>query len=86
VDLLHKLFIRKPYLAWFVKDKVNLSKESQLEQIFNYGDWQDYLKVEKTLGINRVKSVFEKLKNQKRTNLRSKTVNYFNQYFAKYAR
>jgi len=82
---LASLFIKKPYLAWFVKDKKNLSKESMLEHILNYGDWQDYLTFEKKLGIKETKSIFEKLKNKKRTSLRKKTINYFKLYFEKYA-
>jgi len=83
--MIQDLFLKKPYLAWFVKDKEKLSDESALEQIFNYGNWQDYLEAEKDLGIKEVKAIFENLKNRKRTNLRLKTVNYFSLYFAKYA-
>ncbi len=56
-----------------------------LEHILNYGDWQDYLTFEKKLGIKETKSIFEKLKNKKRTSLRKKTINYFKLYFEKYA-
>lgn len=82
---LRDLFIKKPYLAWFVKDKQGLSKESMLEQVFNYGDWQDYLKTEAELGIAEVRSVYNNLKNRPRTNLKPKTINYFDLYFSKYA-
>lgn len=85
MEFLHKLFTKKPYLAWFVKDIDSLSKESMLEQVFNYGNWQDYLEAEKNLGIKEVRSIFENLKNKKRTNLRARTINYFNHYFGKYA-
>lgn len=85
MNIIQNLFLEKPYLAWFVKDKKGLSKQSMLEQIFNYGSWQDYLETEKDLGIKEVKAIFEDLKNRKRTNLRPKTINYFNLYFAKYA-
>ncbi len=83
--MIQNVFLKKPYLAWFVKDKKRLSQESTMEQIFNYGNWQDYTKAEKELGIKKVKAIFEDLKNRKRTNLRPKTVNYFNLYFTKYA-
>lgn len=73
-------------MAWFVKDKNRLSRESMMENLFNYGSWQDYLKAEKDLGINQAKRLFESLKRKKRTNLKPKTINYFNLYFAKYAR
>ncbi len=85
MNILRNLFQQKPYLAWFVKDKNNLSKESMLEQVFNYGTWQDFLSVEKELGVRQMQIIFESLKNKKRTNLRTKAINYFNLYFAKYA-
>jgi hypothetical protein len=56
-----------------------------LEHIFNYGDWSDYLVTEDTLGIQQTKKLFNFLKNKNRSNLREKTVNYFNKYFQKYA-
>ncbi len=83
--MIQNIFLKKPYLAWFVEDKKRLSQESTMEQIFNYGNWQDYLEAERDLGIKKVKAIFEDLKSRKRTNLRPKTVNYFSLYFAKYA-
>ena len=83
--MIQDLLSRKPYLAWSVRDKKSLSEESALEQILNFGDWQDYLKAEKELGIQKVKAIFKGLKNKKRTNLRPKTINYFNLYFDRHA-
>jgi len=79
------LFYEKPYLAWYVRDVKNISKESMLEHIFNYGNWEDYLDAEESLGIKNTKEIFDDLKSRKRTNLRKKTINYFNKYFQKYA-
>ena len=79
------IFLKKPYLAWYVKDVKSVSTESLLEHIFNYGDWKDYLAAEKTLGIHTTKSIFENLKNKPRSNLRTKTVNYFEKYYQRYA-
>jgi len=79
------VFQEKPYLAWYIKDVKNISKESMLEHIFNYGNWEDYLDAEKSLGINHTKEIFDDLKSRKRTNLRKKTINYFDKYFQKYA-
>ena len=56
-----------------------------LEHILNYGDWDEYLLAEKSLGINKANRLFKKMKNQKRVNLRPETVNFFTNYFAKYA-
>lgn len=85
MSYLRDLFIKKPFLAWFVKNKSELSQESMVEKVFNYGDWQDYLNIEKEIGTDEVKNIFERLKNKPRTNLRPRTINYFNHYFAKYA-
>jgi len=62
-----------------------MSLESALEHVLNYGDWDDYLEAEKTLGINKVKIIFDKLKSKKRPNLRVKTINYFEKYYQKHA-
>ncbi len=78
-------FKKKPYLAWYVSNKEKLSEESVVEHILNYGNWDDYLKVEKIIGIKKLASLFNKLKSKKRVNLRSKTINYFENYFQKYA-
>ena len=79
------LFYEKPYLAWYIKDVKNISKESMLEHIFNYGDWKDYLDAEESLGIKTTKEIFDDLKSRARTNLRKKTINYFEKYFQRYA-
>lgn len=76
---------RKPSLVWYVKDKNKLSLESALESILSYGDWQDFLKVKDAMGIEKTKSMFENLKSKRRVNLRPATINYFTNYFAKYA-
>ena len=85
MNKLLRLFFKKPYLAWYVKDVKNISIESMLEHIFNYGDWEDYLKAEEALGINNTRSIFDNLKNKARSNLRIKTINYFEKYYQKYA-
>jgi len=76
---------RKPYLAWDIKDSGSMSEESVLEHILNFGDWDDFIGVEKTLGINKTKTLFGKLTRRKRVNLRPQTISYFKNYFAKYA-
>lgn len=85
MNKLTQLFSKKPYLAWYVKDTKNMSVESMLEHILNYGDWDDYQLAEKALGIEKTKSIFDKLKNKTRRNLGAKTINYFEQYFQMYA-
>ncbi len=85
VNDLVKLFKEKPYLAWYVRDKENLSLKSMLEHVLNYGDWDDYLTAEKAFGIAKTKAFYQKLRNAKRVNLRPQTINYFDLYFERYA-
>ena len=80
-----KILENKPYLAWYIKNKGSLSDKSLLEHILNYGDWKDVLETEKVMGISKMKSLFEEMRNGKRINLKHRTVNYFDNYFAKYA-
>lgn len=82
--LLH-IFSSKPYLAWYIKNKNDLSEESAVEHILNYGDWDDYKNAEEALGLYEINNIFKKLKNKKRVNLRPQTINYFNNYFEKHA-
>lgn len=70
---------------WYVDNKDNVSEESMVEHIFNYGDWDDYKKTEKAIGIKKVESLFEKMVAKKRVNLRPQTINFFENYFQKYA-
>lgn len=82
---LQKLFNTKPYLAWYVKNKQRMSEKSMVEHVLNYGDWEDFQKTKSALGIDKLKTLFNQITNQKRVNLRKQTVNYFDNYFQKYA-
>ncbi len=83
--MLQKIIKQKPYLAWDIKNAGNLSDESSLEHILAYGDWDDIQEAEKLIGISEMKSLFEKLIQKKRKNLKPRTILYFQNYFAKYA-
>ena len=83
-DLLN-LLKDKPYLTWYIKDKEALSEDSILEHIYNYGNWDDYMTAENALGIKSVRSIYERLKSKHRVNIRVKTINYFDNYYQKYA-
>ncbi|EKE05818.1 MAG: hypothetical protein ACD_19C00176G0040 [uncultured bacterium] len=85
MDDIRKFIKNKPYIIWYSKNYDGLSKESILESVLNYGNWNDYLFIENALGIKKVNSVFSHLKNQKRINLRPQTINYFSNYFKVYA-
>lgn len=80
-----EIFYRKPYLAWYIKDVKKLSTNSLVEHILNYGDWDDYFIAENALGIKSAMEIFNDLKNKPRSNLRKKTINYFDKYFERYA-
>ncbi len=82
---IRKVFNKKPYLNWYVKDHGELSSESVLESVLNYGDWQDFLDIKKTLGLSKTQKLFKNIKSKKRVNLRPATLNYFDKYFNKYA-
>ena len=32
---------QKPYLAWFTEEYDKLADQTVLEQVLNYGDWED---------------------------------------------
>ena len=85
MNKLLELFYKKPYLAWYIKDVKKVSRNSLLEHILNYGDWEDYLNAEKALGIKNTKEIFNNLKGKVRSNLRKKTINYFDKYYQRYA-
>lgn len=76
---------KKPYLIWHVKDIDNLSEESIVEAVFNYGDWEDVQELFKILGIKKTASIFRKKISNKRHNFRPEIKNYFSLYFEKYA-
>ena len=85
MTVLQKIFEKKPYLAWYIKDINTLSEKSMLEHSLNYGDWKDFLEAEGVLGLSKMKSLFNEIKGGKRVNLKPRTVSYFKNYFAKYA-
>jgi hypothetical protein len=75
----------KPHLVWYTNNYDGLSENSIVENILNYGNWDDYLFMENSLGLKKVNEVFNELKSKKRINLRPQTINYFSNYFNKYA-
>lgn len=48
----------KPYLAWYVKAPENLSEQSVLEHILNYGDWNDVQQFIKIKGLKETAKLF----------------------------
>jgi len=79
-------FIKKrPYLIWYTKNFDNLSVDSIVEAVLNYGSWDDFKKMVKILGMKKTASIFRKRLKQKRCNYRPEIKNYFQLYFQKYA-
>ena len=83
--MLQSILQNKPSLSWYIKNKSKLSDESALEHILSFGDWEDVMEAEKALGVTKMKFLFEKICNKKRVNLKPRTINYFHNYFTKYA-
>jgi hypothetical protein len=83
-------FIKKrPHLVWYTQNYDRLSKESIVEAVLNYGDWDDVQKLFSILGIKRAAEIFRKKSRKSkmgRCNYDPKIINYFNLYFQKYAR
>lgn len=82
-------FIRKrPHLIWYTRSYNELSAESIVEAVLNYGDWNDVQTLIKILGVKRLAKIFkEKSKKSKigRCNYRPEIKNYFSLYFKKHA-
>lgn len=82
-----KEFIKKrPYLIWHVKDYDSLSEDAIIEAVLNYGNWKDFQKLIKILGLKKTAEIFRRQTGGSRTNYDKKTKNYFGLYFDKYAK
>lgn len=79
---------KRRVLVWYVKEPSELSEESVIEAVLNYGNWDDFQELIKILGIKKVARIFRaKSKPSKmgRQNYFPDVINYFNLYFKKYA-
>lgn len=74
----------KPYLAWSTSNYNNLSPQIIVENIFNYGNWEDFQYIKNLFGIKETDKLFKEISSKKRTNLKPQTINYFTKYFNKY--
>ena len=75
----------KPALIWSTRQFDKLDAAVITEAILSYGDWQDFLNLKHIFGLKELQSIFFRLTNKKRVNLRPPTVNLFNLYFQRYA-
>lgn len=69
---------------WYTKSYDELPIESIAESVFNYGNWQDFLKLKDILGSQNLAQVFAKLDSMPRNNLLPIYRNYFRHYFELY--
>lgn len=74
-------------IFWDISESAieRLSEEAIVERFLNYGTWEDYKTLEKTLGIQKEKKIFEFLAKRPRSNLRPETVDFFTDYFRSHA-
>lgn len=87
MDDLKKFIQKRKNLFWYIKDTINLSEESAVEHILNYGDWNDVQILIKILGIKKVAKIFREQTSSKRMriNYDLKVKHYFTLYFKEYA-
>lgn len=85
VTAINQFIKERPYLVWYVKNHENLSPDSIVEAVLNYGDWDDVKELVRVLGMPETAAIFRKGSTRKRSNYREKTKNYFSRYFTKYA-
>ena len=76
---------KKPYLAWYVKDKAQLSDSAVLEHVLNYGSWEDVQKYIQLKGIKATSDIFREARSKKRSNYLPEIENFFSLYFKKHA-
>lgn len=79
------LISQNPSLIWYTKSYHKLPVESVAEAIFNYGTWQEFIKLKDLLGLDNLAKIFTKLDAMPRNNLLPIYRNYFRHYFQHYA-
>lgn len=74
------------YFWWVPEEaKQNLSEESVVEAILNYGNMENLRELFELLGTERVAEIFSKQIKQKRCNYLDLPKNYFTLYFKEHA-
>ena len=80
-----RIFVKKrPYLVWYVSPGAELSEESTVEHVLNYGTWNDVQALFRILGKKKVSQNFFLQIEKKRNNYRPEIKNYFSLYFSRY--
>ncbi|MDO8561254.1 MAG: hypothetical protein Q7S05_00300 [bacterium] len=87
-DSLYDFISGRKYLIWYVKDYRALNEEAIVEATLNYGNWDDFQKLIRILGIEKVAQIFRKqmVTGRQRGNYYPETAHYFTLYFNKYVR
>ena len=75
------LISQNPSLIWYTKSYSKLPVESVAEAIFNYGTWQEFIKLKDILGLQNLAKIFAKLDSMSRNNLFTNLPKLFSSLF-----
>jgi hypothetical protein len=75
----------RSHLFWYSKDLSEISEDFVLEQVLNFGDWEDVTKLFDIIGIKKAQDIFLRQIKKERCNYRPEIKNYFKLYFDKHA-
>ncbi|HCC84695.1 MAG TPA: hypothetical protein DEP87_03365 [Candidatus Pacebacteria bacterium] len=77
----------KPSLAWWIsQDKIkDLTSAAVLEQVLNYGDWEDVQQYLKLAGLAKTAEIFAIQLQKPRVNIRPEIAHYFKLYLQAHA-
>ncbi|MBI3261330.1 hypothetical protein HYZ64_03115 [Candidatus Berkelbacteria bacterium] len=75
----------RAYLFWSVKDLSLLSDEAIVEQLLNYGDFDDVQTLCSLMGVQKVARIFTQQSQRRRTNYSPALKQFFRLYFQQYA-
>jgi hypothetical protein len=81
-----KTFVKsRSHLFWYIGDLNEISEDFVLEQVLNFGNFEDVKLLLKIIGIEKASSIFNRQIRKKRCNYRPEIKNYFKLYFKEYA-
>ncbi len=83
----HEYIIENSHLFWWIPDaeKQNLSIDTVIEAILNFGNIESVKKLFAIIGISKVADIFYTQINSARCSYFPQTKNFFNLYFQRYA-
>lgn len=82
---LDKFIKSRKHLFWYSRDLSDISEDFVVEQVLNYGNFEDIKLLFKIIGIKKTANIFNKQVKKKRCNYYPEVKNYFKLYFKKYA-